>query len=103
MVEPSQPTFTCLVCLKQLELFLKLTVHSLINVTEQDRGLEALSEVISRQKNLAQVIGNEVDFQNELIDDITDHVDVSVPLITALSRSNARIYNNWAVFVFFFF
>jgi len=42
---------------------------------EQDRGLEALSHVISRQKNLAQVIGNEVDYQNELIDDITDHVD----------------------------
>ncbi|ODM87597.1 Syntaxin-8 [Orchesella cincta] len=42
---------------------------------EQDRGLEALSEVISRQKNLAQVIGNEVEYQNELIDDITDHVD----------------------------
>lgn len=42
---------------------------------EQDRGLEALSEVISRQKNLAQVIGNEVTYQNELIDDITDHVD----------------------------
>jgi len=44
-------------------------------IQEQDKGLEALSEVISRQKNLAQVIGNEVEFQNELIDDITDHVD----------------------------
>lgn len=32
--------------------------------TEQDRGLEALSSVITRQKNLAQVIGNEVDYQN---------------------------------------
>lgn len=43
--------------------------------SEQDRGLEALSEVITRQKNLAQTIGNEVTYQNELIDDITDHVD----------------------------
>jgi syntaxin 8 len=50
-------------------------ILNLVLNTEQDRGLEALSEVISRQKNLAQVIGNEVDYQNELIDDITDHVD----------------------------
>ncbi|CAL8124167.1 unnamed protein product [Orchesella dallaii] len=49
--------------------------HQQEMIQEQDRGLEALSEVISRQKNLAQVIGNEVDYQNELIDDITDHVD----------------------------
>lgn len=43
--------------------------------TEQDRGLEALSHVITRQKTLAQAIGTEVDYQNELIEDITDHVD----------------------------
>jgi len=42
---------------------------------EQDRGLDALSEVISRQKRIATVIGDEVDYQNELIEDITDHVD----------------------------
>jgi hypothetical protein len=35
--------------------------------SEQDRGLEALSHVITRQKNLAQVIGNEVDYQNGTI------------------------------------
>lgn len=39
----------------------------------QDQGLEALSEVIARQKNMALDIGNEVDSQNDLIDDITDH------------------------------
>jgi len=42
---------------------------------QQDRGLEALSEIISRQKHLATTIGGEVDYQNELIEDITDHVD----------------------------
>jgi len=42
---------------------------------DQDRGLEALSQVISRQKQIATVIGGEVDYQNEIIDDITDHVD----------------------------
>jgi len=44
-------------------------------IEEQDRGLEALAEVISRQKRIATVIGDEVDYQNELIEDITDHVD----------------------------
>ncbi|XP_025090109.1 syntaxin-8-like isoform X2 [Pomacea canaliculata] len=42
---------------------------------EQDRGLDALSRVIGRQKQMAIDIGNEVDSQNEIIDDITDHVD----------------------------
>ncbi|XP_076458719.1 syntaxin-8-like isoform X1 [Babylonia areolata] len=41
----------------------------------QDQGLEELSKVIGRQKQMAIDIGNEVDLQNELIDDITDHVD----------------------------
>jgi syntaxin 8 len=44
-------------------------------IEEQDRGLEALSQVISRQKLIATVIGDEVDYQNDLIEDITDHVD----------------------------
>ncbi|KAL3875536.1 hypothetical protein ACJMK2_033480 [Sinanodonta woodiana] len=43
-------------------------------IQEQDQGLEALSGVISRQKQIALDIGNEVDDQNVLIDDITDHV-----------------------------
>uniref|UniRef100_A0A2C9L213 t-SNARE coiled-coil homology domain-containing protein n=1 Tax=Biomphalaria glabrata TaxID=6526 RepID=A0A2C9L213_BIOGL len=42
---------------------------------EQDRGLDALSHVISRQKQMAIDIGNEVDGQNELLDDIIDHTD----------------------------
>jgi len=44
-------------------------------INEQDRGLEALSRVIGRQKQIALDIGNEVETQNEIIDDITDHVD----------------------------
>jgi len=31
---------------------------------DQDRDLEALSEVITRQKNVARTIGDEVDHQN---------------------------------------
>ncbi|XP_048761035.2 syntaxin-8-like [Ostrea edulis] len=44
-------------------------------IQEQDRGLESLSKVISRQKEMAIDIGNEVDIQNDLIDDIGDHMD----------------------------
>ncbi|KAJ8318316.1 hypothetical protein KUTeg_003407 [Tegillarca granosa] len=44
-------------------------------IREQDQGLESLSHVIARQKEMATDIGNEVDSQNVLIDEITDHVD----------------------------
>ncbi|KAK3090808.1 hypothetical protein FSP39_014833 [Pinctada imbricata] len=44
-------------------------------IKEQDKGLEALSRVISRQKQMAIDIGDEVDSQNDLIDDIGDHMD----------------------------
>ncbi|KAI5711872.1 hypothetical protein M8J76_012991 [Diaphorina citri] len=50
-------------------------------IAAQDQGLEALSKVISRQKNIALTISNEVDVQNDLVDDITermDHTNVSI-------------------------
>ncbi|XP_071946204.1 syntaxin-8-like [Antedon mediterranea] len=43
-------------------------------IEEQDRGLEALSSVISRQKQMGQDIGNELDEHNEIIDDINTHI-----------------------------
>lgn len=42
---------------------------------EQERGLENLSEIIARQKNIAQNISSEVDIQNDIIDDLGDHID----------------------------
>lgn len=41
----------------------------------QDAGLDALAAVLSRQKQMGQEIGNELDEQNEIIDDITNLVD----------------------------
>ena len=35
-----------------------------IYVADQEQGLEALSKVISRQKEIAETIGSEVDLQN---------------------------------------
>ena len=35
-----------------------------IYISDQEEGLEALSKVISRQKEIAEAIGGEVDLQN---------------------------------------
>ncbi|XP_038597967.1 syntaxin-8 [Tachyglossus aculeatus] len=42
---------------------------------EQDAGLDALSSIISRQKQMGQEIGNELDEQNEIIDDLANLVE----------------------------
>lgn len=42
---------------------------------EQDKGLENLSQVISRQKKLAMRIGTEIEDQNEIIDTIAVQMD----------------------------
>lgn len=42
---------------------------------EQDKGLENLSQVIARQKNLAMRIGTEIEDQSEIIDNIAVQMD----------------------------
>jgi len=44
-------------------------------LAQQDAGLDMLHTIIVRQKGMAQQIGNEVNSQNELIDDIGDRMD----------------------------
>ncbi|XP_004206098.1 syntaxin-8 isoform X1 [Hydra vulgaris] len=44
-------------------------------IEEQDKGLEVLSKIIERQKLMGKSIGDELDYHNELIDDIQDQVD----------------------------
>ncbi|XP_040856334.1 syntaxin-8 [Ochotona curzoniae] len=44
-------------------------------IQEQDAGLDALASIISRQKQMGQEIGNELDEQNEIIDDLTNLVE----------------------------
>ncbi|XP_039357204.1 syntaxin-8 isoform X3 [Mauremys reevesii] len=43
-------------------------------IQEQDAGLDALSSVLSRQKQMGQEIGNELEEQNEIINDLTNLV-----------------------------
>ncbi|XP_068119897.1 syntaxin-8 isoform X2 [Hyperolius riggenbachi] len=44
-------------------------------IAEQDAGLDALSNIIGRQKQMGYDIGNELDEQNEIIDDLANLVE----------------------------
>ncbi|XP_061472484.1 syntaxin-8 isoform X2 [Rhineura floridana] len=44
-------------------------------IEDQDAGLDALSSILSRQKQMGQEIGNELEEQNEIIDDLANLVD----------------------------
>ncbi|XP_026273604.1 syntaxin-8 [Frankliniella occidentalis] len=44
-------------------------------IREQDAGLEELAKIISRQKDIARTIGDEVDVHNEILDDLADGID----------------------------
>ncbi|XP_073537083.1 syntaxin-8 isoform X2 [Phyllobates terribilis] len=44
-------------------------------IAEQDAGLDALSSIITRQKQMGYDIGNELDDQNDIIDDLTNLVE----------------------------
>ncbi|XP_077290056.1 syntaxin 8 [Arctopsyche grandis] len=44
-------------------------------IDDQDRGLEELSKIISRQKNIAENIGNEVSLHNDIIDDLGEQIE----------------------------
>ncbi|XP_044759467.1 syntaxin-8 [Coccinella septempunctata] len=50
-------------------------------IGEQERGLESLYQIISRQKNIAQTISNEVDLHNDILDDLD----------TQMERTNTRV------------
>ncbi|KYB28828.1 syntaxin-8 [Tribolium castaneum] len=42
---------------------------------EQEQGLDNLAQIISRQKNIAHTISNEVDLHNEILDDLGTQID----------------------------
>ncbi|XP_031573574.1 syntaxin-8-like isoform X2 [Actinia tenebrosa] len=44
-------------------------------IEEQDKGLDALSGIIQRQKMIGHAISDEVDTQNEIIVDVADRMD----------------------------
>lgn len=60
---------------------------------EQDRGLDMLSEIITRQKSLVRGIGNQIDVQNEIIEDIGDNMDSTQVRLVRNTRNVERISN----------
>ncbi|XP_033342618.1 syntaxin 8 [Megalopta genalis] len=75
---------------------------------EQDKGLEELCKVIARQKEIGQNISNEVDHQNEIIDNLADHMDrTDESLITKTRQvqnisSRDRTCGYWIVIILLF-
>ena len=59
--------------------------------TEQDKGLDILDEIISRQKGLVVGIGNQITVQNELIDDIGDHMESTHVKLVRTTRNVERV------------
>nr|XP_035941639.1 syntaxin-8 isoform X6 [Halichoerus grypus] len=55
--------------------FDEIRQHQQKIIQEQDAGLDALSSIISRQKQMGKEIGNELDEQNEIIDDLANLVE----------------------------
>ncbi|XP_053310129.1 syntaxin-8 [Spea bombifrons] len=55
--------------------FGEIQQHQRRIIAEQDAGLEALSSILTRQKLMGQDIGNELEEQNEIIDDLANLVE----------------------------
>ncbi|KAM5317729.1 syntaxin-8-like [Glossophaga mutica] len=61
-------------------------------IQRQDAGLDALSSVISRQKQVGREIGNELDEQNEMTDDLANLVEkTDEKLCTSTSRVRSLV------------
>lgn len=77
-------------------------------LADQDRGLEELSRIIGRQRQIAQTIGDEVESQNDLIENIADNVDRTrdrmaqqTSQITVVDRKD-RTFGYWMVILLLF-
>ena len=72
-------------------------------LSEQDRGLDALHDVIVRQKHLAQNIQQETEAHNDLIDDIdnglerTTHRIVNTTENVRIVGRNDKVWKYWLV------
>lgn len=72
----------------------------------QDKGLDSLHDVIVRQKRIAEVIGNEVGVQNEILDDLGDNMDQTrqrlvdtTQNIRIMGRRDKGTWKYWLVIV----
>ena len=54
-------------------------------------GLDALSDILARQKTIGLTIGNEVDTQNEMLDDIQEGVETVRGRVVRETRNVERV------------
>ncbi|XP_065898402.1 syntaxin-8-like [Dysidea avara] len=77
-------------------------------IEEQDRGLEALSNALRRQKKMGQQIGEEVEYQTGMIEDLggeTERVDLRIQRETRRIETTTRKRGNcvlWCIAVLLF-
>ncbi|CAG9800198.1 unnamed protein product [Chironomus riparius] len=67
-------------------------------IRQQDDSLESLSKVISRQKNIAIRIGNEVDTQNDIIDNIADQMDTMHSRVSSTTQNVENVADKDSTF-----
>ncbi|RWS31896.1 hypothetical protein B4U80_04483 [Leptotrombidium deliense] len=60
-------------------------------VREQDKGLDILGEIISKQKYMAKGISTEIDAQNEILDDIHDTMDQTTDRLIRNTRNIKKV------------
>jgi len=61
------------------------------NMDLQDRHLDALSDVLSRQKRLAGSIGDELDLQSDMLEELDENVQHSHGLINRATKALVRV------------
>ncbi|KZC14839.1 PREDICTED: syntaxin-8 [Dufourea novaeangliae] len=75
---------------------------------EQDKGLEVLCKVITRQKEIGQTISNEVNRHNEIIDNLANHMDRTDESVVNKTRQvrnisfKDRTCGHWIVIILLF-
>ncbi|KAM3846821.1 syntaxin-8 isoform 2-T2 [Vipera latastei] len=62
-------------------------------IEEQDAGLDALSSILSRQKQMGHEIGNELEEQNEIIDDLANLVENTDDKLRKQTKHVLRVEN----------
>ncbi|XP_017461575.1 PREDICTED: uncharacterized protein LOC108354911 [Rhagoletis zephyria] len=74
----------------------------------QNRGLEILSQTISRQRSLASQLGQEVESQNDIVDNLADtmervdaHVHIATGNISEVNRKDST-WGYWLIIIILF-
>ncbi|XP_065180835.1 syntaxin-8-like [Sycon ciliatum] len=70
----------------------ELRTQQQVMIEEQDRGLEALSGALSRQKQIGLAIGDEVEYQNEIIDDLGNRVDRTNERLVKTTKAVRKVH-----------